>query len=450
MGDDITVLGGGVSGLSLADFASGERRRVTVVEAQAVFGGLVRTLRLGGQLFDIGPHGIYAPDPEIDAWFRGLLGDAMRPIERRSYTLFRGRRVVYPLTVGAALRAVGPLEAARVAFEAGILRPLKGPPPEGASFEQWATHAFGATLYRLFFRDYTRKVWGLPCDEMSAAWISAHLPANSLLQVLYDRLRASRLPIGFVSRFHYSAFGSGHLIDRLVARLAERDGMTLRPSTRVTALSREGASWRIRAIGPDGPLEWSSSRVVSTIPPAVLVRLLGDALPPETRNLADRLRFRNLVLTLLVVDAPRIGDANWLYVPDPRVTVSRISEFKNMIGSMADRPDTSLALETFCWPTDTVWSAPDEDVIADATREIEALGLIRRGQVKDATVVRVPHAYPVFDRAFESVVRGLEGALGRLPGLDVLGRTGAFLYLDQAGCVKRAREWVRAHCVDAA
>ncbi len=436
------VLGGGSTGLSLADALSQTGRAVTVIEAADDFGGLVRTHELGGHLFDTGPHGIYCHDQNVQSWFADLLGDALRPIERRSFTLFRGQAVPYPLTIRGALAALSAWESLRVMVEAGVLRTLRRALPEDASFEDWATRAFGTTLYRLFFERYTEKVWGLPCRELSAAWVSVHLPANSLLQVLVNRLREKNLPIGFVSRFHYSALGSGHLIAQLVARLRTRPEVELLPATRVTRLARVAGRFEVSlAGGTEG--ERVAADVVSTIPPGVLLGLLEPPPPPPVRDAAQRLRFRNLILVSLVVSRPRVGRANWLYVPDPAVEVARVSEFKNMIASMQDRPDTSLQAEIFCWPNDPVWSAPDDEVVRRAVASLETLGLVRREEVTASRVLRVPHAYPVFDLEFGARMRAIHGYLEGIPGLHLLGRTGAFLYLDQAGCVKQAFDWAR-------
>jgi protoporphyrinogen oxidase len=442
---DVLVLGGGITGLSLADALQQQGRSVCVLEAQDAFGGLVRTHEVGGHLFDTGPHGIYCHDEWVQRWFAELLGDAFAPIERKSYTLFRGRRVVYPLTIGGALRALSPWESARVMLEAGPLRALRGAAAAGASFEDWAVRSFGSTLYRLFFERYTQKVWGLPCRDLSAAWISVHLPANSLLQVLFNQLGKRKLPIGFVSRFHYSSRGSGHLVDKLLGRLSSEDGVELRAGARVSCLSRSDSGWTATVATEGGSIERSARDVVSTIPAGVLLRLLSPAPPKEVLDLAREVRFRNLVLVSLVIDQPAVSDANWLYVPDPDIEIARISEFKNMISSMRGRPDTSLQTETFCWPDDPLWSAPDAEVVARAVSGLEALGLVQAHQVKASRVLRVPHAYPVFDRLYEARMTGIHSYLQTLGGLHPLGRTGAFLYLDQAGCVKQAFDWARSH-----
>jgi protoporphyrinogen oxidase len=196
--------------------------------------------------------------------------------------------------------------------------------------------------------------------------------------------------------------------------------------------------------GAGGTIKRCAPEVVSTIPVGVLLRVLSPPPPAHVLELARQVRFRNLILVSLVVDRPRVSDANWLYVPDPRIGIARISEFKNMIGSMRTRPDTSLQTETFCWPDDPIWQAPDTEVVARAVASLEALSLVRAAEVTASRVLRIPHAYPVFDRMFEARMAGIHEHLQGLGGLHLLGRTGAFLYLDQAGCVKQAHEWARS------
>ena len=123
----------------------------------------------------------------------------------------------------------------------------------------------------------------------------------------------------------------------------------------------------------------------------------------------------------------------------------RRSPATSPIPSMRGRPDTSLAAELFCWPTDPLWTAPDAEITSTVVAELAALGLARPEQVTHKAVVRIPNAYPVFDREFDSRLRRIRDGLGAWPGLHVMGRTGAFRYLDQAGCVKLAFEWAREH-----
>jgi protoporphyrinogen oxidase len=157
------------------------------------------------------------------------------------------------------------------------------------------------------------------------------------------------------------------------------------------------------------------------------------------------LRFRNLVQVLLVVDAERISDANWTYVPDPKLAISRISEYKNMILSMRDRPDTSLGVEIPCWPGDATWTADDAELIERAVSELAGLDLLSPSQVRASQVVRTPNAYPLFELGYDDRMQTIREHVAGREGLHLLGRTAAFEYLDQAGCVRQALEWCRRH-----
>jgi protoporphyrinogen oxidase len=47
------------------------------------------------------------------------------------------------------------------------------------SFEDWTTNQFGDKLYSIFFKTYTGKVRGMPCDKMSADWAAQRIKGLS-------------------------------------------------------------------------------------------------------------------------------------------------------------------------------------------------------------------------------------------------------------------------------
>src|SRR3546814_12398749 len=59
------------------------------------------------------------------------------------------------------------------------------------SFEDWTINQFGQKLYSIFFKTYTEKVWGMPCDEMSADWAAQRIKGLSLGGAVIDGLKRS-------------------------------------------------------------------------------------------------------------------------------------------------------------------------------------------------------------------------------------------------------------------
>ena len=113
--------------------------------------------------------------------------------------------------------------------------------------------------------------------------------------------------------------------------------------------------------------------------------------------------------------------------------VGRIQNFRSWSPEMVPDPKLAcLGLEYFCFEGDGVWSAPDEELVALAKREIAKIGLVAEDEVVDACVVRQAKAYPVYDDEYKhhvSMVRAdLEHAY---PTLHLVGRNGMHKYNNQ-------------------
>ncbi len=88
----------------------------------------------------------------------------------------------------------------------------------------------------------------------------------------------------------------------------------------------------------------------------------------------------------------------------------------------------AIGAEYFAWPTDDMWSAPDEEIIELATRELDQLGLVPAEAVVGGTVVRMADAYPVYDPGYRARVATVRDWLGRIRNLQVAGRGGMHRY----------------------
>jgi protoporphyrinogen oxidase len=122
---------------------------------------------------------------------------------------------------------------------------------------------------------------------------------------------------------------------------------------------------------------------------------------------------------------------NWIYIQEPDVRLGRLQVFNNWSPAMVADPDTIwLGLEYFCRQNDDLWSLHDEQLVDFAARELEAIGMIDRRDVLDATVVRVPAAYPAYFglyREFDLLRAYLDGFANLFP----VGRNGMHRYNNQ-------------------
>jgi protoporphyrinogen oxidase len=87
-----------------------------------------------------------------------------------------------------------------------------------------------------------------------------------------------------------------------------------------------------------------------------------------------------------------------------------------------------VGLEYFCFAGDDLWSMADAELVALGGRELEQLGLACAADVTTGEVVRVPKAYPMYDRDYAERVARIRGWLDGIENLQQVGRNGLHRY----------------------
>jgi protoporphyrinogen oxidase len=364
-----------------------------------------------------------------------LLGDDLLVRPRLSRIYYGGRFFDYPLRPVNALFGLGPVEALRIGLS--YLAARRAPHPDEQSFEDWVCNRFGRRLYEIFFETYTEKVWGMPPAEISADWAAQRIKNLDLLtavrRALLGSLGSQEIVTTLIDRFYYPRLGPGMMWERCRERL-DGLGVPTRLETAVTSLHHDAGRIRSVAIrdarGREERLE--AEHVISSMPLGELVQSLDPAPPAEVLSAAKRLRYRDFISVVLVVNRAEVFPDNWIYIHAPEVTVGRVQNYKNWSPEMVPDPaKTALGLEYFAHEGDELWSAPDAELLELGRREVEALGLIDAAEVEDGTVVRMPKAYPVYDGAYQSSVAEIREYLAGFANLESIGRNGQHRYNNQ-------------------
>jgi protoporphyrinogen oxidase len=340
--------------------------------------------------------------------------------------------------------------------------------------EDFFVNRFGDRLYRTFFKDYTEKVWGVPCREISAEWGAQRIKGLSITRALAHAamgpFRSSadtvqkRGETSLIERFLYPKFGPGQMWEE-VARQIERLGGQINTGQKIVGIEHDAL--KVSAINVSELATGVVRRVacddfISTMPVSELISLLQPA-DREMLRIARGLPYRDFMTAGLLLRrmttrhaGPRppvrngMPPDNWIYIQEPDVRVGRLQIFNNWSPAMVANPDTIwLGLEYFCAEGDDLWSMRDSEFIEFAAGELEKIGMIDRRDVLDGTVVRVPKAYPAYfgDYRHFSQLRGyLDGFVNLYP----VGRNGMHRYNNQdhsmlaancaVGCIIDARQ----------
>lgn len=430
----VIIIGAGPAGLTAGYELLKHGVPSTIVEADDTVGGLARTVNYKGYLFDIGGHRFFTRWDEVNQLWHEILGDAFAVRKRLSRIYYRNQFFSYPLKPLNALGGLGFRESALILLS--YLRAQVTPHTSEVNFEQWVSNRFGKRLYETFFKTYTEKVWGIPCTEIGAEWAAQRIKGLSLGAALHNAIsgmKNGRIK-SLVDRFHYPDRGPGQMWETL-AQILSANGCRILLASPVVRIRHDGGKVThiVNDGGRDTPGDLFGTDFISSMPIRDLINALDPAPPEDIRRAANSLHYRDFMIVSLIVNRKDVMPDNWIYIHDPGVGVGRIQNFKNWSSAMVPDPaKTCLGMEYFVSEKDAFWTRPDQELIELAKDELAYLGLARRDEVEDGTVVRMPKAYPVYDNGWAESLRKIRGYLEtHAPNLQLVGRNGMHKYNNQ-------------------
>ncbi len=437
MGKDlsIVVLGAGPAGLTAAYELAKQGISSVVLEKENKVGGISRTETYKDYRFDIGGHRFFTKVEAVKQFWYEIMGDEFIKVPRLSRIYYSGKFFDYPLSLMNTLSNLGIRQSFFIllSYLKAKLKARLNPDQEPETFEDWVTDRFGARLYRIFFKTYTEKVWGIPCNKIRADWAAQRIQGMSLKRAVTNALFGSQNAKSLIKEFDYPLLGPGQMWERCQEILAEKGSPTLL-ETHVIRVERQGNRVTKVIAERDGEtLEFSGDHYISSLPVTALLRKLNPPPPPHVLEAANGLKYRDFLIVSLVINRDHLFPDNWIYIHSPEFKVGRIQNFKNWSPAMVPVPSKScLGMEYFCSRGDALWGLSDQELIALATREIVDLGLVPNvADVEDGCVIRQRKAYPVYDGEYRKHLKVIQDYLVTFENLQTVGRNGMHRYNNQ-------------------
>jgi len=372
----------------------------------------------------------------------------IRPRKSRIYYL--RKFFDYPITVTAT--TLGNLGAVRtVKIGLSYLFSRVGQIRPETSLRDFLINRFGRQLYLTFFKSYTEKVWGTPCDVISAEWGAQRIKGLSLTaavkhfvgKVLGQKecrdVAQKKTDTSLIERFLYPKLGPGQLWEHVADLICENDG-EIHTGWRVDRIHCEGS----RVASVDASNEAGERRTFagdyffSTMPVQELVRALDAPVPENVREVSEGLQYRDFITVGLLVDRLKVREPNggllrdtWIYIQEPDVLLGRLQIFNNWSPYLVADPDKVwIGLEYFCYETDDLWKMPDAELKQFAIAEVEKIGILNAEDVRDGHVVRVPKTYPAYFGTYNRFDE-LRSFTDKFENLLLVGRNGMHKYNNQ-------------------
>jgi len=434
---NIAVIGAGPAGLTAAYLLAKAGRQVTVFEKDPRYvGGISRTESYKGYHFDIGGHRFFSKSKEVEDFWTEILGDEMLERPRSSRIYYNHKFFSYPLVASDALFKLGVFQSALcvLSYIKAKVFPVKNP----ANFEDWVSNNFGKRLFKIFFKTYTEKVWGISCKEISADWAAQRIKGLSMSSAIKNALFKPRIaPVEkekviktLIDTFRYPKLGPGMMWETCAKKIEQMGGKLIMGNGVKDIYKKDDGTW---AVGlDDGKTIDGFNHIISSAPMRELVTHIHPAVPAEAQAAALKLGYRDFITVVLILKDKQKFSDNWIYIHDASVKVGRVQNFKSWSPYMV--PDETMAcygLEYFCFEEDGMWTSTDTELIAMGKREIEQIGLAKASDIVDGYVVRQPKAYPVYDQDYKNHVQTIKDALEPYTGLHLTGRNGMHKYNNQ-------------------
>lgn len=408
------ILGGGMAGLSCAWHL---KDRYLLVERSDEPGGLSRSVRHEGFVFDHTGHLLHLRNPYTMKLIPMLLGDNLVSNERRAWIFSHGVRTRYPYQANLFGLPRPVIEECLTGLIQAQTHPQPGPgsadPPE--SLQSWVLRTFGRGFAKHFFFPYNEKLWTVAPDVLSAEWVAPFVPRPSITEAILGAFSDQTTKFGYNATFLYPREGG---IQALALAFA-RPLTSIRLNTEVT-----GIDLNRREVRLNDQETVTYDFLVNTLPLARFLALCAD-LPEPQREEAARLRWSSVYNLNLGIDREHISDAHWIYFPEKKYPFYRVGFPMNFTPTMVPRGASSMYVEIAYRPGER----PEEGNLLKRTlRGLREAGILRSSdRVMTQKVLHIPVAYVTYDAHRTRVTQRLLGWL-KDQRVQSIGRFGGWKY----------------------
>lgn len=424
------IIGAGPAGLGAAyELVKNGVTDVLMIDKNKGVGGLSRTDVLGGARFDTGPHRFFTKNKEIDKIWHDTLGPDFLSISRLTRIYYENKYFHYPIRPADVLIKLGPVDSlnAILSFFSSQISKKNKP----VSFEDWIVQKFGRKLYEIFFKTYTEKVWGIPCNQIGAEWAAQRIKGLDALQVLKNALFKDRKKIKTLAEeFNSPVLGAGQMYEAMCYKLISQ-GAELMLESRVFRFNRhDNVIDSIDVVGADSKeIKINAKQFFSSIPLAHYFGMLNPAESEQILDSAGMLRYRAHITVDLLIGKSKVFPDQWIYVHSPDLRIVRITNYKNFSKAMVnDENTTALSAEYFVFKFDDLWNKKDDLLVDMTINELEKIRLIEKSEVLNASVIRETEAYPVYYLGFQDHYNLLKSRIDQFVNLYSIGRAGMHKY----------------------
>ncbi len=467
------IIGAGPAGLTAA-YELLTRTNITpiILEASSDIGGISKTVNYKGNRIDIGGHRFFSKSDRVMDWWLNILPieanaaadftinyqgkatkvaaaqtnanteEVMLVRNRLSRIFYLKKFFSYPLKMN--LKTVQQLGFFNtVGIMLSYMKTKITPARDEISLEDFFINRFGKRLYKTFFKDYTEKVWGKKCNEISAEWGAQRIKELSITKALLHAVKSKfkskssdlsqkEIDTSLIERFLYPKYGPGQMWETVAKLIVAKGGQIYmnRTVNEIEVVHNKLVS--IKASYNNEIEQFNADYFFSTMPIKNLISSIGTSVPKHLQVIANGLEYRDFItvgilLKQLSLPEKKLND-NWIYVQESDVKLGRIQVFNNWSPAMVNNAENIwLGLEYFCYEGDDLWSLSNDAMIDFAIKELEQMGFAKQEDMLDATVLKMEKTYPAYFGSYAQIGQVVD-YVDQINNLFLVGRNGMHKY----------------------
>jgi len=481
----IIIVGAGPAGLTAAlELQKKGFKNIKIFENDKQVGGISKTVNHNGNRIDIGGHRFFSKSKWVMKWWTDIL--PIEKIETAELNLeYKGKSIDFEninftdtksdktMIIRNRLSRIYfnknffdyPLKLnLETIFKIGIFKTVNfgisyiisklNPKKPEKSLEDFFINRFGVKLYYQFFKEYTEKVWGKPCSEISSSWGAQRIKSLSIKKAIvhalknFLRLKEKKTnQTSLIESFIYPKLGPGQMWEEASKKFIDNGG-EIYLNTKVVQVNIDNNLVNSVITSNEKNIQnlFKCDELISTMPIIDLINYSKKQWTEEIISIANNLNYRDFITVGLLYDIkdfPKPLNDNWIYIQDPGVEIGRVQIFNNWSPHMvSNKNHIWLGLEYFCNEIDQIWNLSNQDLINKAKNELYKIGIVSTLASIDEIIIKVPKAYPgYFGESFKKFDQ-LRKEVDQVSNLSLIGRNGMHRYNNQDHSMLTAKEAV--------
>ncbi len=381
------ILGAGLSGLSTAYFMQKDEGDITVLEKENDIGGLCRSIRKDGYIYDIGPHILFSKDKEMLELMLSVLDDGRNDLTRSNKILYRGREVLYPFENDLSKL---PPEDLRYCITAFNSNPYEN--YEATNMIQFFLKTFGEGITNCYLRPYNEKIWKYDPAFMNTSMVD-RIPKPTKEEI--RRSAAGETIQGYLHQlyFSYPSEGGIEAVPRGIFNRLNRDRVDVRTSVDIESVKKTGKGFEVRTSSGT----FACGRLISTIPIQEFVDLY-EGVPEDVVAAKDDLHYNSIIIAFIRTPYDLSG-ANFAFmIPDKNVIFHRISKMDFLGGAYHKGEEATYMVEITFREGDHIDHMDESEIRSAVADGMKAIGFA--GKQSDVSFIDVSYhkyAYVIYD-----------------------------------------------------